>query len=72
MNITKITIILSDTADSVIFEYPIKEGMWPYTQPATATMPVTKNGGEAYVKEHFPDVPVEVVNTRIPRTSFSK
>jgi hypothetical protein len=72
MNITKITIILADAADSVIFEYPITEGTWPYTQPATAIMRVAYDGGEAYVKAHFPDVPLEVVNTRIPRTPFSK
>jgi len=68
----KITIILSDTADAVIFQYPITEGTWPYKQKATATMHVAYDGGEAYVKEHFPDVPLEVVNTRIPRTPFTQ
>lgn len=66
MKIIGIKVILTDTADNIILEYPIKEGLWPYEQNATATMLTAHNLGESYVKEHFPDVPYTIINVRTP------
>jgi hypothetical protein len=63
--VVSVTILQNaDTADTLMFKFNIREGTWPYTDSATATMKVAAGQGPAYAEMHFKGIPMTIYNYR--------
>jgi len=62
INIVKISIITNkDSADKLYLQTDLPLRTWPYKGNASLSMEVTIGTGVQYTNEHFPGVPVEVI-----------
>lgn len=61
--VTHITILTGSGADHLYLHTTLPEGCYPYSGHASVRLEVAAGAGSAYVAEHLPDVPVEVVRT---------
>lgn len=63
MNITKITVLIDTHGpDHVYLHTDIPEEIWPFTGMQTFKAEVVAGRGEKFASEHFPDIPVTVVD----------
>lgn len=64
MKITAITIVTNPhAADHVSLQTDFVEACWPFREFLCLTFRAAHGQGEAYVQQHFPDIPVTVVHS---------
>lgn len=63
MNICKIKIIKGRGADKVYMETDLPEACWPYDGTLSIRFDVAEGRGEEYIKTHFPQIPVHIIQT---------
>jgi len=51
------------SGDKLVLYTDLPEGGWPYKGKASLDMTVAKGKGVEYCAEHFPGVPVKVIDT---------
>lgn len=61
MNIINITIVKDQGSDDVFLETDLPSATWPYTGTLSLKASAARGSSETYIKEHFPDVPVKIV-----------
>ncbi len=62
--ITNITIVCGKNGpDKISMFTNLPSAMYPYTGYQDINMSVANGKGEEYIKEHFPNVPFEIVKT---------
>ncbi len=61
MKVLKITILTGKGPDILLLKLDIPNGMWPYDGQSSAKIEVAAQKGEDFVKEHFKDIPYEII-----------
>lgn len=69
MNVTAITIIIDVGADILLLTSDLPQSVYPYTGKFSVKGEAAKGTGLAYVRKHFPGVPVRVVDVRSLRNN---
>jgi hypothetical protein len=62
LNVTKITIVKSSGTDTVFLETDLPSGVWPFEGGQSFRTDVARGQGKEYVKRHFPNIPLYVVD----------
>jgi hypothetical protein len=62
MQITKATLLKGRGADQVLLDTDLPNGCWPYNGTQDVRFSVAAGSGDEYLKAHFPDVPVVIVD----------
>ncbi len=64
MKIIKAIIVVDVGMDKITFEVDAPNPVWPYTDNWQVLGFAPSNGGEDYVKKHFPDIEIKVINAK--------
>lgn len=56
------TIIHGSGPDYIFIKTNLPDACYPYERPLMLQFTCAANGGEAYMKQHFPDIPVTAVH----------
>ena len=64
LSIVKITVLRTGGTDWVCFTTDKPLGIWPFEGFAVVKMEVVGGTGEQYVREHFPEATLEVLDAR--------
>ncbi len=64
IEIVAITLLKSKYGcDTLILHTTLPEAIWPYKNAACFRQDAARNNGERYCKEHYPDVPLKIIET---------
>lgn len=59
--VSEATVIRAHGPDKVILETDLPDGMYPYTGKMSVKFSVSRGTGEQYVRKHFNDLPVRLI-----------
>lgn len=64
MKILSITLIRTSGTDVIYLHTDLPNPIWPFTDRAGLQAEAAASHGEKWVLEHFPGVPLEIINVR--------
>lgn len=69
--ITKAVVVLSrEHADYISLHTTLPDPVFPFANEMCVSFTAAKGRGKAFIEEHFPGLPVEVIDTQTPRLKF--
>ena len=72
MNIIKAQIVRDGGPDNVSLTTDLPEATWPFEDKLCLNFVVRAGDAEKYLGEHFPDVPIEVIDVRKGRRGYGR